>query len=243
MKTKLNVFISYSHQDEPFKDALEKHLSMLKRSNKIATWTDRAILPSQEWDEEISRQLEDADLILLLISADFIASDYIWEKELTRAMERHHRGEARLIPIFIKPCEWKEAPFAKIQGLPKDAKPVGSPDNDAAWNDIAKGIRSVADFILKEASVTPASRTEPENASQPALILPDIKRLKDHLNNANYAALLTLLDGYFRQYPNPSFGMLKQTIEHFLAQGLMPPPASLQALDILINQLENDSRL
>lgn len=145
--SKLNIFISYAHQDEAFKEALDKHLSTLKRSEKIAIWNDRAILAGQEWDAEIKSQLEQAHLILLLISANFIASNYIWNEELTRAMERHERREAQIVPIFIKACDWQDAPFARIQGLPRDGKPVGSPDNDPALTDIAKGIRALMDRL------------------------------------------------------------------------------------------------
>ncbi|MBK8043642.1 MAG: toll/interleukin-1 receptor domain-containing protein [Haliscomenobacter sp.] len=142
---KLNVFVSYSHQDEDFKNALDIHLSALKRSDRIAVWSDRSIRAGTEWDAEIKRQLEEADLILLLISAHFMASDYIWKTELTRAMERHDRREAVIVPVFIKSCDWHGAPFGKLQGLPKDAKPIDDPKNDRSWTDVARGIRAVAE--------------------------------------------------------------------------------------------------
>ncbi len=165
---KLNVFISYAHKDEAFKDALETHLAMLRRSDKIATWTDRAILPGTEWDAEIKQQLERADLILLLISAAFIASEYIWNEELTRAMERHRRGDASIIPIFIKPCDWHDAPFGKLQGLPGGAKPVGDPGNDEAWSQVAKGIRAVVDHLLaRSANINVPTQPSPPPANTP----------------------------------------------------------------------------
>jgi len=140
---KLNVFISYSHKDEAFKEALDTHLTMLKRSDKIATWNDRAILAGTEWDNEIKQQLANAHIIVLLVSASFLASDYIWKEELSHAMQRHNNGTARIIPVFIKACDWKDAPFGKIQGLPRDAKPIGTADNDEVWTAVAQGIRAV----------------------------------------------------------------------------------------------------
>lgn len=181
---KLNVFISYAHKDEAFKEALDTHLTMLKRSDKIATWNDRAILAGTEWDDEIKEQLEQANIIILLVSASFLASKYIWENELTLAMEWHKKKEVRIVPVFIKPCDWKDAPFGSVQGLPRDAKPVGDPDNDEAWVGVAKGIRDLVDdllqngFPVKKTTVRPvpisdgaSTPSKPNNANQLEQIL------------------------------------------------------------------------
>lgn len=175
---KINIFLSYTHADEDFKNALDKHLTSLKRSDKIATWNDRAILGGQAWDAEIKTQLAQADMILLLISAGFIASDYIWKEELTRAMQRHEANTAVVIPIFIKACDWKDAPFGSIQGLPRDAKPVARADNDEAWTEIAKGIRIVVDNMAAQPAplqyAAPASTTAPVTyTTQNILVWPD----------------------------------------------------------------------
>jgi hypothetical protein len=103
---------------------LEVHLKLLKRQDIIQDWHDRDISAGTEWARQISTQLETADIILLLISPDFIASDYCWDIELKRAMERHEAGEARVIPIILRQTDWAGAPFGKLQALPKDAKPV-----------------------------------------------------------------------------------------------------------------------
>jgi internalin A len=158
---KLNVFISYSHKDEAFKEALDTHLTMLKRSNKIATWNDRAILAGTEWDNEIKQELADAHIIILLVSAAFLASDYIWQEELTHAMQRHQQGTARIIPIFIRACDWKGAPFGKLQGLPRDAKPVGTADNDDVWTAVAIGISAVVDDALQKGIGVAATTDKP----------------------------------------------------------------------------------
>ncbi|MCC6461816.1 MAG: TIR domain-containing protein [Saprospiraceae bacterium] len=138
------VFISYSHKDESFKDELDTHFSALKRSGLVDVWHDRRIDASTEWDDAIKSELEAADIILLLVSANFLASEYIWKVEIARAMERHRAKEAKVIPIFIRSCDVKGMPFEGIQGLPRDAKPIASfTDKDEAYFQIAKGIRAI----------------------------------------------------------------------------------------------------
>lgn len=140
-----SLFFSYSHKDEALRDELETHLKLLQRQGFVSTWHDRKILPGTEWDHEIDQHLERARIILLLISADFIASDYCWETEVKRAMERHQAGQAAVVPVILRSCDWRGAPFAKLQGLPNEMKPVKSwEDRDAAWTDVASGIREIA---------------------------------------------------------------------------------------------------
>jgi hypothetical protein len=142
----LEIFYSYAHEDEELRDKLEKHLSQLKRQGFISDWHDRDITAGSEWKNEIDKYLESAQIILLLISPDFLASDYCHDVEMTRAMERHHTQEARVIPIILRPIDWEEAPFSKLQCLPRNAEPVTLWKNeDAAFLDIAKGIRKVAE--------------------------------------------------------------------------------------------------
>lgn len=142
MPTTHKLFLSYSHQDEDLKNKLATHLAPLRRSGKIAVWQDRQILPGTEWDAAIKAELAEADIILLLVSPDFIASDYIWLHEIAEAMERHERREATVVPIIVRPCEWNEMPFAKVQALPRNAKPVTTYANqDEAWLEVVQGIR------------------------------------------------------------------------------------------------------
>ncbi len=142
------VFFSYSHKDEGLRDELETHLKLLQRQGIISTWHDRKILPGVGWGDEIDGRLERARIILLLVSADFLASDYCWDKEVRRAVERHEAGEATVIPILLRACDWKGTPFEKIQGLPKDLTPVtASKDRDAVWTGIATSIRAVAENL------------------------------------------------------------------------------------------------
>ncbi|WP_169617268.1 COR domain-containing protein [Nodosilinea sp. P-1105] len=142
----LRLFYSYSHKDETLRDELETHLKLLQRQGLIQPWHDRRILPGDEWAGDIDDNLNRADIILLLISADFIASDYCYDLEMKRAMERHQAGEARVIPIIVRPTDWKDTPFSKLQCLPKDGKAVTQWVNrDGAWLNVEQGIKQVAE--------------------------------------------------------------------------------------------------
>ena len=151
MPQKIKVFLSYAHEDEAMKDRLDKNLVMLKRSEKVEVWEDRKIIAGMEWDHSITRALAEADIILLLISTDFNNSEYIWNKELKTALERHEKNEARVIPVILRTCDWNQSPYAKLQALPTGAKPISSfADADEAYTDIAKGIRMVVDYMLSQ---------------------------------------------------------------------------------------------
>ena len=142
------VFYSYSHKDEDLRDELGKHLTPLRREGAIVDWHDRKIGAGKEWEGEIEEHLNTAHIILLLVSSDFIASDYCYDVEMQRAMERHEAGEARVIPVILRPTDWKAVPFGKLLALPTDGKPVTEWDNqDAAFTDIAKGIRKVVEEL------------------------------------------------------------------------------------------------
>ena len=146
----IEVFFSYSHRDEALRDELAAHLRLLERQHMIASWHDRCIASGTAWAGAIDEHLRSADIILLLISSAFLASDYCYDVELTLAMERHDAGEARVIPIILRPVDWQSASFGKLQGLPKDGRAVTSwPNQDQAFLDIARGIRSVAEELAQ----------------------------------------------------------------------------------------------
>lgn len=139
----IEVFFSYASADEALRDKLATHLTTLQRQGIIRQWHDRQIGAGKERQEEIDRHLNEAHIILLLVSADFIASDTHFDKEVKRAMERHAAGAARVIPIVLRPVDLDGVPFSKLQMLPSDRKPVTTWANqDEAFLDIAKGIRS-----------------------------------------------------------------------------------------------------
>jgi hypothetical protein len=141
----VSVFCSYAHGDECFRAELDKHLALMRRNDEIAGWHDRNISAGTDWKLSIDRHLKAAEIILLLVSADFLASDYCYEIEMRRAMERHEAGEARVIPIILRDCDWSSTPFSKLQALPRDARPIKNwGDPDEAYHDIVAGIRDVA---------------------------------------------------------------------------------------------------
>jgi hypothetical protein len=141
----VEVFYSYSHKDDDLRERLVTHLKLLQRQGVIKGWHDRLISAGTEWEGQIDHYLESAQIILLLISADFLASDYCYDKEMTRALARHEAGEARVIPIILKSVDWTGAPFSKLQALPRDGKAVTSWSNqDEAFTQIAQGIRQIA---------------------------------------------------------------------------------------------------
>jgi len=136
------VFFSYSHADEALRDQLEMHLSLLKRQGHITAWHDRRILAGDELDPAIKENLESADVILLLVSANFIGSDYCYSKEMKRAIERHNAGEARLVPVILRPCDWHSAPFGKLMATPRDGKAITMWANtDEAFTDVVRQVR------------------------------------------------------------------------------------------------------
>jgi tetratricopeptide (TPR) repeat protein len=145
----IEVFFSYSHRDEELRDELSKHLALLKRQGIITAWHDRKIGAGKEWENEIDEHLNTADIILLLISSDFLASDYCYDVEVQAAMKRHNDGDARVIPVILRPVDLKGAPFGKLQALPRDARPVTDwPNRDQAFLNIAQGIRVAAEELV-----------------------------------------------------------------------------------------------
>lgn len=162
-----SAFISYSHRDEVFRQELEAHLAPLRRQGLLSQWHDRRMTAGDPLDDTISAQLEQADLILMLISADFIASEYCYAKEMARAIERHEAGQIRAICIICRPCDFQGLPFARFVLLPTDAKAVSSwPDRDAAWVDVVRGIRKALEEKFRPAPLADSSQTAVARAQQ-----------------------------------------------------------------------------
>jgi hypothetical protein len=142
------LFFSYSHKDEELRNELETHLALLKRQNVITTWHDRRITAGSDLNHAISRELEEAQIILLLISAHFLASDYCYDKEMTRALEKHHEGSAIVIPVILHPCDWMSSPFKNLRATPTDAKPVSMYTNQhEAFAIVAQDVRQAAEQL------------------------------------------------------------------------------------------------
>jgi hypothetical protein len=138
----IDVFYVYSHKDKRLLGKLITHLTMLKRRTVIRDWYDLEMTAGTEWRKQLDHHLNTARVILLLVSADFLASDYCYDIEMKRAVERHDRGETRVIPVLLKPVHgWKDAPFGKLQATPTNGRPVTDwPNREKAFADVAAHI-------------------------------------------------------------------------------------------------------
>lgn len=144
----IKVFMSYSHEDEKYKEKLDKHLAVLKRNKKIKTWNDRKLVPGKDIDKEIGKSLVEADIIILLLSADFFASEYCYCTEMTKALELYEEGQNMIVPVIVRSCDWLGSPLAKLVALPKDGKAIDKwEDEDEACMDVVAGIKKVIEEI------------------------------------------------------------------------------------------------
>lgn len=142
-----SLFISYSHNDTELRKAMEIHLGALRRLGKVISWSDGQLEPGKDWNEAILRNLRSADIVLLLVSPDSLDSDYIWKVEIAEAMKRQEQGKCRVIPVLLRPCDWKEMAFSKLEVAPKDPrnarpKPISLwQDRDEAFSIVVQGIK------------------------------------------------------------------------------------------------------
>src|SRR5262245_4337380 len=161
----LDVFFSYSHIDEPLCEELKGHLTALERRNVIKTWTDCQITAGNERRDEIEKHLDSADVILLLVSSDFLKSDFCYLIETSRALLRHESGTAPGLPVVVRHVDWQGLPIGKLSALPKDGKPVTSwPDRDEAWLNVVQGIHQAIEEmagrkaqLIRESGLLPAA--------------------------------------------------------------------------------------
>ena len=149
-----DVFISYAHKDRKLRDELAVHLGNLRNQQVISDWYDSDLIPGTEWEPDILDHLRTARIILLLISAHFMSSSFCQSVELKQAIARHDANQARVIPIILRPTDWKDAPFAKLQMLPSHGKPVSKwPTHDDAFEDVVKGIREALEDLEKKGTL------------------------------------------------------------------------------------------
>jgi hypothetical protein len=197
------LFYSYSKKDKALRDKLETHLSLLQTQGVISGWHDRRIEAGTEWDGAISQHLEEAGIILLLVSADFLATRYIRDKEIARAMERHEAGTARVIPVILRPVDaWHTAPFGKLQALPEKGRAVTTWKNrDEAFADVARGIREAAVSLAAGTPEPPAPAPPAEVVVTPpaaparAVDRAALVRTLSGLSPGDMALLVTLVEG------------------------------------------------
>lgn len=165
MSQPVQIFIAYARKDSALLDELRTHFKPLERTNKVHIWYDGLIEPGAVWEADIKKHLHASDIILLLVSASAIASDYFYDKEVADALERHHKGQARVVPMIMRPCAWDATPLADLQALPKNGKPVTTwPDRDEAYADAVRSLWNIINGIeqLKQAQATEALRLQQE---------------------------------------------------------------------------------
>ena len=209
------VFFSYSHADEDLRDQLEKQLAMLKRQGVIETWHDRRIGAGQELGQVIDDHINTDDIILLLVSQDFISSDYCYNIEMKRALERHEAGEAIVIPVILRACEWTYAPFGKLMATPTDGKPVTQwPDRDEAFLRVARAVRDAAGRL--SGSKAPAAIGPPR--PQASITAGDVtpSRLGPRSSNLRLSKTFTQRDK--DQFKADTFEYIARYFENSLAE-------------------------
>ncbi|MEM9005379.1 MAG: GUN4 domain-containing protein [Cyanobacteria bacterium P01_F01_bin.86] len=170
--TPVSIFISYARKDQDLMRELESHLEPLKLSCLVKSWYDGCISPGEEWEPQIKENLGKAQVILLLISVDFIKSRYCYDVELTTAIERHKAKDACVIPVILRSCMWKQVPVSDmrlgdLQALPSDARPISKwSDRDEAFTNIAEGIFSRIQRLQQEQQAAERQHHETESERQ-----------------------------------------------------------------------------
>ena len=234
----VSLFYSYAHEDEQLRDELCGHLKILERRGLVSSWHDRQIRPGEDWHAAIDQELQSADMVLLLVSTDFVNSDYIFGNELTVAMQRHAAGFTTVVPIIVRavniePEDADAFPFMKLQGLPTDLRPVTSwPNRDEAWTNVAKGLRATVKAIHDRRAAT-APRSPMRGAARglaPAQPQPRVAAPPD----PNDTVLTHVLDGFTSQVREANAqrggGAMDETALRRQAIGLIDEPDQKRVL-------------
>ncbi len=184
------------------RDRLQVHLAMLKRNGLIETWNDRMIPAGGVLDDEIDTHLKQADVVLLLVSADFLASDYCYSREIKRALERREQGLTHVIPIILDHCDWLHSPLARLKAVPKDGTPISKwPNESEAWQDVVSEIRAAlpatATSPLPPVSLQPTSARQP---SDPELPRSSNLTLRKRFSDADKDAFIEEAFAYMKRY-------------------------------------------
>ena len=188
----VKIFVSYSHEDEDVWTKLRNHLASMERDGLIEIWFDRKLLPGQSFDHEIKKNIADADIVLLLVSSNFISSDYCHNIEMRSAMELHKAGNLWVVPIILSSCDWRNSPFGNLLAVPKDGKPISSWNdlNDALFDSVEQ-LKRVIEELNKNApnsSNTPNDLSPQERAtSQPKLRTSSHELENDNLTTIDQA--------------------------------------------------------
>jgi hypothetical protein len=182
------VFVSYSHIDEAERVRLDVHLAPLACEGLINLWCNRVIAPGSDWRRDIENEIENADIVILLVTADFVASLYCFEKELSAALRRQREGGVRIVPVLVKPVDFAHMPFGRFQALPRDLRPISTWDDaDAGWLEVALGVRELVEDIYRSRNVIPNQRAKPRREVDKSLLG---RQLSDY-----YGASSCVVDG------------------------------------------------
>jgi hypothetical protein len=235
----IKIFYSYAHNDKTLREELRKHLSSLRYRGVCRDWYDGEIGAGDEWDAEIGGQLTEADVILLLISADFLSSRYIRAVELQKAMQRHQSGQARVVPIILRPCDYTGEVFSKLQGLPTGMKPVTTWANqDEAWTDVVRGLsllfdryREEREAVVKSPSPVVAPTAQPVSPSVEAQSLAPHEMVSTAAQEENRA----LAETSTKAFQSLSELMSNAKIKAFVAEQQDQLVAAEEALEILVD--------
>ena len=224
----IEVFLSYSHADEDYLVQLVKHLHLLRRQGLIKPWYDRQIEAGANVHAEIESKLNSAQVFLLLVSPDFVFSDYCYEREMERALERHREGSATVIPAILRPCDWRTAPFGDLLAVPRDGQSVTEHENrDRAYLEIVHAVRKAAEKTLSTSRTTstidPSDNTFRTLGLRPSAVPSDQQSSSlEHSAGDVYSADLTIrkkfTDWQKQEFANEAFEIIAQYFERSLNQ-------------------------
>ena len=197
----MKVFISYSHKDEASLERLHTHLAVLRRDGRIDEWFDREILAGEEIHAEITERLESSRMFLLLVSPDFLASDYIIGREMKQALTRHRLGDARVIPIIVEPCDWASTSLRDLKVLPRDGKPVSDWMNENnAYLDVVQELRRVLETKEMPHGTEQEEATVRPGPSQSGVERYRVKRDFDEIDHSDFReAAFAIIWDYFKR--------------------------------------------
>lgn len=212
----VNLFIAYSREDKSYLTEFRKHLSPLKKGGIIKLWDDAAILPGTEWDTNIKKQLENSHVVLLLISPDFLNSDYINQVELPKALDRQKEGLATVIPVILRRCGWEYTELRELQALPEGGLPVSNwPNHDDAYYDILTGVKKVVDRI-RATRLAQGAKFPHKDIPKVLLYETFIVEARKHKQNKEWKSAANIFERalpYYQEEFVPKLAELQQEIE------------------------------
>ena len=163
------AFVAYARADKNVVKRLLTHLKGLKYAGKLETWYDGEITAGESWEEQISNELNHSDIVVLCVTADFLASEYVQTVEMPNALNRVHAGQCKIIPVILKPCAWEEHPFARFQVTPERGRPVTDfPDQEKAWAEVMKAIDGAIGAASNHTDYSPRAKSAPTPEGAPA---------------------------------------------------------------------------